>query len=202
MVHSSSGVPTFNELWISHKIVGRAWAAAAAHCTTLCTELVFIIARLDIANPDGRGTHTDGLLLLLFKQYCRDFRPLSSIQDLASLDHIARCKCVQLIKAHFVAKWKMLFGLDLMAFFISPIQSTYLQYTFQKDFFSLWPFPTTLMIKRFTYFSQSIPSTRMFSMILPQSVPCRRKSYTTYSNSAKYQMKLVLQWDWFFHLAY
>ena len=53
-----SGVmPTFNELWISHKIVGRAWAAAAAaHCTTLC-ELVFIIARLDIANPGQTDAH-------------------------------------------------------------------------------------------------------------------------------------------------
>ena len=105
-----SGVmPTFNELWISHKIVGRAWAAAAAaHCTTLC-ELVFIIARLDIANPDGLRTHTDGLLL--FKQYCRDSGPYHLFKILLHLI-TSQCKCVQLIKAHFVAKWKMLFGLD------------------------------------------------------------------------------------------
>ena len=88
------------------------------------------------------------------RQLFLDFRPLSSIQDLASLDHIARCKCVQLIKAHFVAKWKMLFGLDLMAFFISPIH-TYISTYISKRFFSLWPFQTPL-IKQFTYFSQSI----------------------------------------------
>ena len=103
------------------------------------------------------------------------------------------CKCVQLIKAHFVAKWKMLFRLDSLFNGIFLINHPYFK---MIPFFAYWPFlnsPQQYTIR--THFSWSnIGHFLGFCHRICDAD--RRKSYTTYpiSTNTKYQMKLVLQW--------